>query len=264
MAHDADLSKWGELGNLVQLPLSYAKAPIVEAILQINVEASSTLSMEELSRLLGDLEDFQAPEPAIAFDGEVSVVDTEIVNNVKASRLGFVFRRKDGRRVVQAQRDSFIFSWLPPYSRWEEFVSEAREYWTRYSAAANPVAVTSIGVRTINRIPIPDRAAELRDYVRMSVDIPAYLPQAMNRMFTQVQVPLRMFDATAAITTVLQPNAERRAELILDIDIQKALPLPLSDVAFDDKLSGKLEEARDAKNFVFEACITDATRGLIS
>lgn len=264
MAHNADLSKWGELGSLVQLPISYAKAPIVEAILQISVRPSGELPLDALRGLLPESEDFEEPEQALALDGEVSVVDAEIINNVKASRVGYVFRRKDGKRVVQAHRDKFIFSWLPPYEHWEQFTAEAMKFWSLYRASAEPAEVVSLGVRTINRIPLPDRATELKDYIRMSVDIPAYLPQGMERMFTQVQVPLRSFNARAAVTTVLQPNATGSAELILDIDIQKSYPLTLSEVAFEDKLASQLEEARDAKNFVFEACITDATRGLIS
>ncbi|WP_171046683.1 TIGR04255 family protein [Pseudarthrobacter sp. NamE5] len=267
LTQDADLSKWGELGNLVQLPLDYPKAPIVEAILQIHVTPADTLAVDDLQTLLTAEDGYGPAEQAIAFDGEVSLVDTEVINKVEASKVGYIFRRHDLKRVVQAHRDSFIFSWLPPYEHWKQFSEEALDHWTRYQRTAQPSSVQSIGVRTINKIPLPDRATELKDYVRISVDVPAYLPQALASMFSQVRVPLSMFGAIATITSVLQPRSDGTQgppELILDIDIQKSLSLDLADVGFHESLLGALQEARDAKNFVFEACITDATRGLIS
>lgn len=267
MTQDADLSKWGELGSLVQLPLDYPSAPIVEAILQIHVAPAENLLIDDLQTLLSSEDGFEPAEQAIAFDGEVSFVDTEVINKVEASKVGYIFRRKDSKRVVQAHRDNFIFSWLPPYEHWKQFSEEALEHWTRYQEAASPTAVNSIGVRTINRIPLPDRATELKDYVRISVDVPAYLPQSITSMFSQVRVPLEKFGAMATITSVLQPRSDGTQgppELILDIDIQKSLSLGLADVGFHQSLLEALQEARDAKNFVFEACITDATRGLIS
>ncbi|WP_019483253.1 TIGR04255 family protein [Arthrobacter sp. TB 23] len=263
MTIDADLSKWGELGDMVTLPLNYSHAPIAEAIIEFVTEPCESLDMVALEDLLGSEDHYSDPEPAMSFKGEVSVVEAEVIGGVKGTKVGYVYRREDGKRVIQAHRDRFIFSWLPPYLHWDEFVDEAMSYWRRYVAIAHPEQLVRIGVRFVNRIELPNRSVELKDYIRVSVDQPAYLPQAIRQMFAQLQFDLVAFSAVGTITALLQPPDEERAHIVLDIDIRKTVELKLDDDHFDEVLADELQESRDAKNFVFEACITDATRGLI-
>ena len=51
--------------------------------------------------------------------------------------------------------------------------------------------------------------------------------------------------------------------LLLDIDARSNVLLSTSDPDFDERLLESLTTLRRTKNFVFEACITDATRSLI-
>jgi len=78
-------------------------------------------------------------------------------------------------------------------------------------------------------------------------------------------VPLLNLDASATITsTVVPPYSPDTTSLILDIDTWRRLDVPLSGDTESERLLDALNELRVAKNFVFEACITDATRGLIN
>jgi uncharacterized protein (TIGR04255 family) len=54
---------------------------------------------------------------------------------------------------------------LPDYPKWEEFATEALSLWGKYAALTKPVEIQRIGVRFINRIPIPAQAGDLNDYL---------------------------------------------------------------------------------------------------
>jgi uncharacterized protein (TIGR04255 family) len=55
-----------------------------------------------------------------------------------------------------------------------------------------------------------------------------------------------------------------RGSLILDLDTYREVRLDPRSDDFDHEVVGQLASLRRAKNFVFESCITDETRRLIS
>jgi uncharacterized protein (TIGR04255 family) len=175
-----------------------------------------------------------------------------------------VFERSDRPRVIQARLDRFVFSWLGRYDRWEVLREEAKEAWTTYVDALEPTAVTRAAVRFVNQIEVPKPSIEVKDYLRTSVDISPYLPQGMNGFFMQVEVPLPRHESNVRVTsTVAQPSAPGTTSLVLDIDAFRVCDVALADEEAGDTIWRYLDVLRDAKNFVFESCITDATRGLI-
>ena len=74
-------------------------------------------------------------------------------------------------------------------------------------------------------------------------------------------MPLPALEVSATITSSLLPVRPDVTTLILDIDTWR--DAPAGESATDDAIAGHLATLRQAKNYVFEACITDATRGLI-
>jgi uncharacterized protein (TIGR04255 family) len=106
---------------------------------------------------------------------------------------------------------------------------------------------------------------EIKDYLRVSVDVPPYLPQLVSSYFTQVAVPVERFGCTATITsTLLQPPDQNTTSLLLDVDTWEAANIELTGDNEAEGVKERLAALREAKNYVFESCITDATRGLIS
>jgi uncharacterized protein (TIGR04255 family) len=138
--------------------------------------------------------------------------------------------------------------------------------WLRFKAVTQPQAVVAASVRFINRIDIPsEHPVEIKDYLRLSVDVPPYLPQAMFGMYRQVAVPLPQHDGAVAniISTLTAPPEGIHSSLILDIATSLNRRLPVADANFEENVLSVLATLRHAKNYVFESCITDATRGLI-
>ena len=112
---------------------------------------------------------------------------------------------------------------------------------------------------------MPPRSIEVKDYLRLSVDIPAYLPQTMTSLFLQVDIPLPTQQAQAIVTSTLIPGAAHHPPgwLVLDIDVKAPVAGDTSSSDFAEQITTTLNRLRLAKNFVFEACVTDATRGLM-
>jgi uncharacterized protein (TIGR04255 family) len=255
---------WAELSNLVRSGQHYERAPIVEAILEVRVRPTEGQGVEELDSVVQD-PDFPDVAQLVSVTSEIQMGPSAVVGQASGEHIGFAFRRKDGQRVVQAQLDKFSFSWLAPYENWEAFVDEAMGHWDRYCQVAKPGVATRLGIRFVNKIDIDRASVEIKDYLRTTVDISPYLPQALLGYFMQVDIPLPRHEAVArVVSTLVSPKDPEGTSLILDIDTWRDVTLDLTTGDVRDSLLGYLDVLRSAKNYVFEACITDATRGVIS
>jgi uncharacterized protein (TIGR04255 family) len=239
----------------------YGHAPIAEAIIDIRCQTDATL--DALQGVV--TEPGYSPERSMNVEQRMGVTSEGVTGETTSTQIGWLFRREDGRRVVHARVDGLGFSWLEPYESWEKFVTEAESHWLDYRVCAKPTQVVRLGVRYVNRIDVPASSVEIKDYLRLGVDVPAYLPQAVSGYFMQVTVPLPSFGCAATITSaLLSPNDENTTSLLLDVDTWLASEIDLSEGAEAPGVEAYLGTLRHAKNYVFESCITDATRGLIS
>jgi uncharacterized protein (TIGR04255 family) len=240
----------------------YRSAPIVEAILEWRVEGES-IQLERLRTLSTALDGWSdasvsglrqgllemAPEGDAAGPGDL---------------VGYAFSRGDGRRNIHASVDRFAFAWLGQYEDWDSLVAEALVAWEAFREIAQPSSVTRIGARFVNVIKVPGGEIEISDYLRTSVNISPYLPQVLTGYFTSVDIPLdpdRGIGAT--ITSALTPVDGGYTGLALDLDTYCAASLDLAGPDSMEDMNHRLSTLRVAKNYVFEASITDATRGLI-
>ena len=242
----------------------YAHAPITEAVIEVRCELPSEVTLDDLAGAV-DQAQFPLAGPAVQISGLVNVSETGIKSDTTGAQIGHVFRRSDGRRIVQSRLNGFSFSAWPPYERWEDFSAEAWACWLRYQAKAHPKRAIRLGVRYVNTIDVPQDVIEVKDYLRTAIDLSPYLPQMMSGYFLQTVVPLPRFEATATIASATTPaSATSKSSLVLDIDVWRDVDISFSSVGGNDEVRQLLEILREAKNYVFEACITDATRGLIS
>lgn len=255
---------WADLANVVQAGHHYRNAPIVEAILEVRVIPATDLRVEQLASVVV-APDFGEPQAQFNVTAEMEVSDADVVSHATKEQVGFAFVRQDNQRVVRAHLDRFSFSWLKPYQDWDAFSAEALDRWATYATIAGPEEVTRVAVRFVNKIDVNKPSVEVKDYLRTSIDISPYLPQAMMNFFVQVDIPLERHNAVARVlSTLVQPDMPGHTSLILDIDTWRAGALDLRDDGGREALVECLDVLRKAKNYVFEACITDATRGLIS
>jgi uncharacterized protein (TIGR04255 family) len=238
----------------------YQRAPVVEAVVEIRCDLPQTDDPAFLKGV-GDQKEFPSEETMWEVRGTVKFAPVGGETTTRA--LGYRFRDPASNNSVQAHLKGYAFSWRRQYTEWQEFTSNAEKHWLRYLDVAKPTRAKRLGVRFINRIVIPDESA-FEDYVRLAVDIPPYLPQVVTEYLARVRIPIPELGVVAAIAVTFDSSDEKgRPAIILDIDVGMAVSIDLSDKAARDAIPDHLNVLRQAKNYVFESCITDATRSLI-
>jgi uncharacterized protein (TIGR04255 family) len=174
--------------------------------------------------------------------------------------IGHSFQSGDGKQIVHARRDGFLFSRQQPYEGWERFRTEARRLWDVYRAVTRPEAVTRVALRYVNRLDVLPSDGGLKDYLRVLPDVPKGLPDIVSDFFMQLQVPQEGLSGTLILReATLEPSPSGMAYVLLDIDLFRVAELPQEEGPLWDFV----ERLRTRKNEVFEECITDRTRELI-
>jgi uncharacterized protein (TIGR04255 family) len=239
----------------------YSRAPITEAVLGFLVKLPNSISVESLAKVQ-EGQNAQYPTRynrkmlrAQVFGGEA------VGTTASQAQVGYDFHSGDGKQIFQARLDGFAFSRLAPYDRWESFRDEGRRLWEIYRTVAQPEAITRIGVRYINRLDLPLQNLDFKHYLRTVPEVSPDLPQGLSGYFMQLQIPLEDLKATLVINQTLAPQpGPNMVSVLLDLDLFRDVEVPQEEEA----IWRYLEKLKVRKNVVFEACITDQTRELIT
>lgn len=242
--------------------LLYSRAPITEAIIDLRIASRSEFGIEQL-RLCVDSEKVSYPkrETISLALGKMEIgAGGSTSATAKQEQIGFKLSSADGKYVWQARHDGFTLSRLAPYEDWNTFCCEARRLWQNYRASAEPVIVDRVAVRYINRIDLPHRYVELKEYFRTSPEVSPELPPTLSGFFMQLQLPQTDLKGHLLIhQTIVPPDKPNVIPVILDIDLFRSDDVP----NVEEEIWGYFEKLRIRKDEVFEACITDKTRELI-
>ncbi len=245
----------------MQSPKHYSKAPITEAILELRVTLNEGFSAEELADIHTFISDqFPTKEPihtgSLMFQSGPSI-------KIDASRehSGFLYRSKDGLRILQTKLNGFTFNRLAPYNTWEEFSADARQLWEIYKRVCKPSSVTRAAVRFINRLDLPGPIVDFKDYLRTVPEVAPGLPQGLSTFFMQLQIPQEDLNCMLIINEAFTPSiSPELVSVLLDFDLFREQVWQIDD----EDIWHFLEKLRQRKNIVFEASITDKTRELIA
>jgi uncharacterized protein (TIGR04255 family) len=236
----------------------YKRAPITEAVIEIRTK--TLLQGSEFDRLVAR---FAKKYPTTAeklFDISVEVGETASKVNQKLN--GYRLSSSDGTLVLNLGLQSIGTARIAPYECWERFVEEARQNWDIWLKVVDWQPISRIGVRYINRIDIPTMAKiELDDYFTFLPQMPKSLDNGIEHFAMNVLVPLGKDDLKLVLNagSIQSPLIGHQA-LILDLDVSLDSNLPKDD----DGLWAFIDRIRDRKNEVFETCITDKTRALLT
>ena len=238
----------------------YTRAPIIEAVIDIQVQLPKTFSIEHLEHLTwGTPGEYSGTSPML----QANIALTENSTAFTAhTNLGFRSFSADKKWIIQARHDGFSLSRLAPYNAWEVFIQEARRFWPIYTSIAKPIGITRIAVRYINKLDLPLPITDFGDYL---ATVPTFAPtfgKGVNRFVIQVQVPQDSIPGGTLILNegIIEATDVNTVSVLLDIDLQQQISLSVDD----DTLWEHLELLHVRKNEIFEASITDKTRELIS
>jgi uncharacterized protein (TIGR04255 family) len=175
----------------------YSRAPIVEALIDIQTDNATLGSLQDVGTLSESLyEDFPTRLPLhhlqMGFQFKPGG-DPEFMKDQQT--LGYRLDRPG--RVLQFRTTGFTYSHLPPYSDWPTFSAEAEKYWLLYTHAIKPLLASRIAVRMINRLLVPSADIRLESWLNFYPMSPVSLPADALSVFMQLQLPMKHVDPDA-------------------------------------------------------------------
>lgn len=239
----------------------FPNAPITEALLDIRVVLPEDVKLAKLETFQ-DLVKVRFPERqeriSFATDFKLSREGIE-TSPTSGGPDGYLFRSSVEKKIVQARFDGFTFNKLKPYENWALFSSEARELWDLYFQLTNPIKITRITLRYINKIEIPLPMKDFKEYILTVPEIAPKLPQGLANFFMRLEIPNPDIETTAIITQTMEnPTKDQKLPLIFDIDVFQDKPY-LSNKA---EIWEQFEKLRSFKNDIFFNSITEKTKEL--
>lgn len=237
------------------------KAPIREAVLDIQVTAPKNTSLRQLESIHEQIKDqYPGKRPRKRIEARFDVA-TGLFESAPEKTDGFVFLSQDQRQLLQVRLDGFTVHRLAPYATWDGLRDEAKRLWAMYRGAVRPEEIRRIALRYVNRLELPLPIHDFKEYLRIKPDIPDDLPHAVSALFMRLEVP-QPRGAIAIISETIEQVEERSSghvlPFILDIDVirQETVAPDAGD------LWEKFEHLRDIKNQIFFGTITPKAEAL--
>lgn len=232
------------------------RAPIVEALVDVQTSASSLPSLDALRRFRDEQADrYPSVQTLTQWANQIHVgQEGEATTTSRSAVYGFSFRDAEGRHVVQVRRDGFTVSRLAPYDTWEALRSAAHSAWGTYLALAKPDRLRRVAVRAINHLSLPGGSLELNEWFQAFPQVPSILGTASE---AHLRVALQHPDwpqLTGLVTLASAlPRIPGESGFVLDLDVFITGDRPL------DELWSVLEELRRYKNDLFFGILTKRT-----
>jgi len=239
-------------------PLHFARAPIIEAIIGIQVAALPETSLADF-RAIGEQVRTDYPnQTEISFTQFTGQVLPQPSASATQTLIGLQFQSADQRQLFQARLNGFSFHRLAPYGNWDSFRGEAFRKWQLYRNAAGPMQMEVFSVRYINRLVVP-APGQLEHYIKVYPEIPPELPQMLRNYLLRLELPLEEGGGVLTMHETMLPSEPGTASILLDNDFR----YPAMGIT-EDQLWDRIDLARHQKNNVFLACITEEMRRRIS
>jgi uncharacterized protein (TIGR04255 family) len=181
--------------------------------------------------------------------------DAENVASRRVGAVGYQLRSADGRRVVQLQLDGFTFSWLRPYSTWQDLRDEAQRLWAIYARYARPEAIVRTAVRYINHIALPPPVHDLDEFFAALPDLPDAWPRTVTSFLYRTAL-IDLASGHQAVVTQISETGKEPGSLVFLLDIDC-----FSTAAFPDEAAAweTLDRLRGLKNRIFFDSVTERT-----
>lgn len=234
---------------------NYTKPPIVEALIDIQVQPKNT-SNDLINQLAKQFKDeFPNKETILLKTAQIDVMNeqTNFINH----NAGLKLRSKHKDYVLQLKSTGITFSILNTYKGWDDLYNRTKKIWKIFLDTMQPHRVTRVAVRYINRIDIPALKFDLEEYFNVC---PKAFDADLSGFFLQVQIPQAEGGLAIIHQTATAPAQAGYSSILLDLDIFDFLYCQPDDA----KLWDRLAILRTQKNNLFEKCITDKTRELFS
>jgi uncharacterized protein (TIGR04255 family) len=242
------------------LSKKYPKAPITQAICEFQFKSSKEWDWTVPGLYYQEIQtEFPVKKEERAFEVRVSPQQPQFVQSAGAALSKMLFVRRDQSAMVHVGPDLLGVTVFAPYPGWDEFTKLISRQLAIYEKIATPASFKRIGVRYINQIELPTKSSvKLTKFFRYYPHLPETIEQTHGDFLMRVAHGFANDRDTmiVAIATTAVPSGQ--LGFILDIDYSL---MQFDKIQLDRGLAW-VEEAHSNVEAMFEACITDETRGL--
>lgn len=238
---------------------SYSKNPITEALIDIQVDPILSVPPQSLEsiheKISGSFPEKKTRQTLEAMWD----IKNQAPPKHQVSINGYQFWSADKTEVFQARIDGFSCSRLKPYIKWETHFPKMMDNWALYRDQFKPINIKRIAVRYINVFEVPGAQFELKDYFNSTPEPPASLPQRLENFLSRLVIQKDDHCKAIITFTIRRPTSPDFTPVLLDIDVSKVVSFP----AEYQGLTNEFELLHTFAEEIFEAYVTDRTRGLI-
>jgi uncharacterized protein (TIGR04255 family) len=231
-------------------------APITEAVIDIRVKPPADIDLARLATF-SDPFPLRFPEPKLRHSASAKIefkgqAAAPLMTATGPTPDGYVFSAPAENLIAQARIDGFSLSKLKPYDSWKKFCPQFVELWDRYVSVAQPVRITRIALRYINRIELPV-GNEFKEYILTFPEVAPGIPQGLPVFFARLVIP----SPTGNMAVVTETNGGASSSptlvpMIFDIDVFRDVDMEIGDA----KLWSTIKDLRSYKNTIFFKSLT--------
>jgi len=229
------------------------KPPIVEAVLDINCDLPPTMDIKLLEepareRFMGQYPEFRTRH---VWEHEFQARAVEIAQtNTRRDFQGYMFLQEDGKQLVQVRGQGYSFNRLAPYTTLDDYLLEVERTWRLYAELLQPVQVTTIQLRYINKINLPlmGDKVELDEYLKLGPRLPD--EERLNFKGFLNQYVAGEIETGNEVKTILTSQKPEGATLPIIFDITAAKDVALNSDDWNGILQ-TIQSLRRLKNYVF-------------
>lgn len=238
----------------------YARPPIVEAVFGVRFTLNQTDP-----EVLMELQETFRPDLPIAqklFATQFSIVPgpTGVTAQSTSGTLAKVqYSKSDRSRVLQLGLDGLSYHVVGGYKSWEVHFEEFMSFCRALFLVHHPNSFVGVEVRFINKIDTPPDT-DTNEYLKGVPVVPPELPHGFNTFLYRLSItPQPSIDANIIIGN--EPANSNGCSYVFDIG------LTCNDIdTVKDEIGREriFTTMRLEKNRIFEAFLTDASRGLFN
>ena len=240
----------------------YPRPPVLEALVDIQVEPRPELSFADLDAVMQDERAAYPVRQEVFFSSFLLNPVARTVAPEGNALHGYRYDTQPAGAVAQLRLNGLTFSRLAPYPRdgWDEWQPEARRLWAKYWDGTHPAGVTRIAVRYINQIRIPHSEFLPQHYFRTYPLLADELGSPITGFLLRAELPQADLEGATLVLSqgIVQGSEPGVLPVLLDLDASRVTDLPPES----DALWREIGVLHERVNSAFEACITDATREL--
>ncbi|MGH7773698.1 MAG: TIGR04255 family protein [Candidatus Binatia bacterium] len=162
-----------------------------------------------------------------------------------------VFHNRSANRLVQIGLGMLAINQLRPYSDYATFRREIETRLADYRDIALPKRLTRLGLRYINRLPVPE-GKNLEAVLHVGFRVPQSLPGKPDPYLLRLEFAYQAGRDRLFLITAKAPRHQDGSEIVLDLDYVLVKP----DQIEEKELMGWVDTAHETIEEVFHACVT--------